>query len=108
MTEPQPYRRVENAILADIRSGHLRPGSKVPSAKELASMHGVAIGTAQKAVGSLKDKGLVVTVQGLGAFVSDVSADRPPTTEERLAALERRVVELQQEIDELRGVGQPA
>ncbi|MFC7612386.1 GntR family transcriptional regulator [Actinokineospora soli] len=47
----------------------LEPGDRLPSFTELAERFGVATMTAQKAVGVLRDEGLVVTRQGRGTFV---------------------------------------
>ncbi|WP_324605318.1 GntR family transcriptional regulator [Streptomyces sp. NRRL S-237] len=62
-----PYMRVLDALLADIRSGALPPGSRLPSEAELCAAHGVARMTARRAVGILREHGLVVTEWGKGS-----------------------------------------
>ncbi|WP_406739379.1 GntR family transcriptional regulator [Streptomyces sp. NBC_00853] len=60
--------RVLDALLADIRSGALPPGSRLPSEAELCAAHGVARMTARRAVGILRERGLVVTEWGKGSI----------------------------------------
>ena len=65
-----PYRQFA-AILRDrIASGDLAPGAALPSVKTLRQEYGVAETTARKAVGLLRDEGLVETVMGWGSFVA--------------------------------------
>lgn len=49
------------------RSGELT--GRVPSIKTLAQTHGVAMGTAERALTILRDEGLITMVIGRGAFV---------------------------------------
>ncbi|MGH3067453.1 MAG: GntR family transcriptional regulator [Streptosporangiaceae bacterium] len=58
-----------NLIRADIESGKLPAGRRVPSETTLSQQYGVARGTAKKALDSLVDAGLVRRVQGRGSFV---------------------------------------
>ncbi|MFJ9646699.1 GntR family transcriptional regulator [Streptomyces sp. NPDC101206] len=62
-----PYQRVLDALLEEIRSGRLGPGSRLPSEAELCRTHGVARMTARRAVGVLRERGLVVTEWGKGS-----------------------------------------
>lgn len=78
MDDPRaPYQQVAHAIRAEIRSGALAPGDRLPSVTELASKYGVAKMTAQKALGELREEGLIVSWQGRGTFVRE----RPITGE---------------------------
>jgi DNA-binding GntR family transcriptional regulator len=43
----------------------------MPSIKSITQEYGVAKGTAEKALGVLRDEGLVVTVPGRGIYVID-------------------------------------
>ncbi|HUZ26178.1 MAG TPA: winged helix-turn-helix domain-containing protein [Streptosporangiaceae bacterium] len=52
-------------------SGRLAPGRLLPSESTLMGEHGVSRDTVRKAVGLLRDEGLVVTVQGKGSYVAD-------------------------------------
>lgn len=65
------YLQVADLIAARISSGELAPNRPVPSEHELAATFGVARGTARKALGVLKDRGLVVAVNGRGTFVRE-------------------------------------
>jgi DNA-binding GntR family transcriptional regulator len=61
---------VSNAIIHSIESGTLRQGDRLPSEGELAVLHGVSVGTIQKALARLTNSGLVTREQGRGTFVS--------------------------------------
>jgi GntR family transcriptional regulator len=65
-----PYQRIADALEADIRSGRLAPGARVPSLTSLSQTYGVAKNTAVKALETLKAKQLIHTRQGWGTFVS--------------------------------------
>lgn len=54
---------------AAILTGTLQPGDRLPSYADLAAQYRVAPMTAQKAVGVLRDEGLVISRQGKGSFV---------------------------------------
>jgi len=57
--------------LADQLRAHvtaLRPKDQIPSTQELVRETGLAIGTIQKAVGKMKEEGLVYSVPGRGTF----------------------------------------
>ncbi len=75
------------AIAADIRdrieSGQLRPGARVPSARQITRGWGVAIATATRVLSTLQSEGLVRSVVGVGTVV----ASQPPlrTIDERVA-----------------------
>lgn len=60
--------------LADIlreRLKTMRPGEPVPSETRLEAEFGLARGTIRKAVGVLRDEGLVVTTRGKGSYVAE-------------------------------------
>jgi Bacterial regulatory proteins, gntR family len=50
--------------------GELLPGDQVPWASELAATHGVSRGTALRALGVLREEGLITTTPGWGSFVA--------------------------------------
>jgi DNA-binding transcriptional regulator YhcF (GntR family) len=64
-----PFQQVTSVLRASILTRKLEPGEQLPSFAELAKHFGVAPMTVQKAVGALRDEGLVVTRQGKGSFV---------------------------------------
>lgn len=64
-----PYRQLAAILRGKIESGELAPGAMVPPVKRLREEYGVAETTARKAVGVLRDEGLVETVMGWGSYV---------------------------------------
>jgi DNA-binding FadR family transcriptional regulator len=58
-------------ITADITSGRLKPGSRLPTEQELIAATGVSRTVVREAVAALRANGLVVTRQGVGAFVAE-------------------------------------
>ncbi|EPC02767.1 hypothetical protein L861_23425 [Litchfieldella anticariensis FP35 = DSM 16096] len=63
------YYRIYQALLTDIQHGSLKPGDVLPSEMNIAQSHGVAPGTARKAVDMLVDRGWVERQHGKGTFV---------------------------------------
>jgi len=64
-------------ITGDITGGRLRPGSRLPTEKEMMSATGVSRTVVREAVACLRADGLVVVRQGVGAFVATTNARRP-------------------------------
>lgn len=68
---PTPvYVQVADYISARIASGELRPGSRLTAERDLAAQLGVAYDTVRRATALLRERGLIVTVQGRGTFVT--------------------------------------
>jgi GntR family transcriptional regulator len=63
------WEQVAEAIAADIASGRLPQGARLPGVPDLAGQYGVAPGTARRAVRELRERGLVVTLPNKGTFV---------------------------------------
>ncbi|MEU4776610.1 tyrosine-type recombinase/integrase [Micromonospora sp. NPDC023633] len=63
-----PYQRIAAEVREQITAGRLRPGDQLPAVAELASTHGVSIGTAHRAVALLTAEGLVNVVRGRRAI----------------------------------------
>jgi DNA-binding FadR family transcriptional regulator len=63
-------------LAADITSGKLAPGMRLPTEQQMIAAHGVSRTVVREAVAALRAEGLVVTRQGAGAFVGD-TARRP-------------------------------
>ena len=61
-------------LAADIRSGRLGPGARLPTEQALTSAMGVSRTVVREAVAALRADGLVVTRRGSGAYVADPSA----------------------------------
>jgi GntR family transcriptional regulator len=71
------YEAIADALRADIAHGRLRPGDPVPSSRALASQRGISRATAQEALASLVNEGLIHNRTGRGMFVTDVPVARP-------------------------------
>lgn len=63
------YRAVANALEADIRTGRLAPGARLPTQRALADHLGVTLGTATRAYAEAERRGLVESTVGRGTFV---------------------------------------
>ncbi|MGZ3142509.1 GntR family transcriptional regulator [Lentzea chajnantorensis] len=100
------YQRVVEAVKKDIRSGALEVGARLPGHRKLAEQHGVALGTAQKAVQILETEGWVVSQPAVGVFVQEPPAeDRSPVTIEtvirQLDQLQAAVLHLTERVEHL-------
>jgi DNA-binding FadR family transcriptional regulator len=58
-------------LMADIVSGKISPGSQLPTESEMIAATGVSRSVVREAVAALKADRLVITRQGVGAFVAD-------------------------------------
>ncbi|MFD7383639.1 GntR family transcriptional regulator [Streptomyces anulatus] len=66
--EPK-YQRIAKALKAEIQSGALEPGARLPGENDLMSQYGVARMTARQALGVLQSEGLTEARKGVGVFV---------------------------------------
>jgi DNA-binding transcriptional MocR family regulator len=64
------YVRLADAIAADIDSGALRPGTRLPPHRELAHRLTIGIGTVTKGYEEAEKRGLIIAHVGRGSFVS--------------------------------------
>ncbi|MGM9483123.1 PLP-dependent aminotransferase family protein [Roseateles sp. NT4] len=94
MSEPDPpgtlYLQIADAIAAPIRAGTLAHGERIPSVRELARRHGVALGTVVQAYRLLEDSRLIEARPRSGYFVAapaaqqaglpEPEASRPPAS----------------------------
>lgn len=65
------YVAVADHIAARIAAGELRPGARLPPERALAEEYGVAYMTIRRAAQELRDRKLIITVQGKGTFVAE-------------------------------------
>ncbi|MFI5490302.1 TetR/AcrR family transcriptional regulator C-terminal domain-containing protein [Micromonospora echinaurantiaca] len=77
MEEP-PYRRIAADLADRIASGELAPGARIPSTRQLMAEYGVAMATATKVLATLRERGLVEPVRGIGTVVAAAGAGRAP------------------------------
>jgi DNA-binding GntR family transcriptional regulator len=64
------YLRIAAVIESAIKSGELPPGAPLPSEQQIIGATGAARNTVRKAIGRLRENGLVYTVPHLGSFVA--------------------------------------
>jgi GntR family transcriptional regulator, transcriptional repressor for pyruvate dehydrogenase complex len=68
--------RIAERILGHITAQRLRPGTKLPSERELAALLGVSRPSLREAMRSLQARGHVVVRHGSGVYVAEPSASR--------------------------------
>ena len=62
-----PWRQLAAILRQQIETGEL--AGRLPGERTLAQEYGVAVGTVRKAVGLLRDEGLIETAHGWGSTV---------------------------------------
>ncbi|XXG07211.1 winged helix-turn-helix domain-containing protein [Micromonospora sp. SH-82] len=65
------WERLADHLRAQIESGELASGDKLPSTKELCEQHDVSAITVRQAIFKLRNDGLIEGVQGVGVFVAE-------------------------------------
>ena len=65
------YEQIASQVKAQILSGALASGAKLPSIRALASDLGVSVITTKRAYADLEQLGFICTVQGKGCFVAE-------------------------------------
>jgi GntR family transcriptional regulator len=88
MEDPQPmYRQIESQLRDFILSGALKPGTKLPTIRALARDASCSVITTQRAYRDLEDEGLILSRQGRGTVVAEI-------TEEKMNARRREAVKV--------------
>ena len=84
------WKQVVNSIKAELVSGKLQPGDKLPSGRELALKYSINPNTAARVYQELEAEGLCAPRRGLGTFVT-ADAHRVGLLRQKMArdALER-------------------
>ncbi|AXI62235.1 GntR family transcriptional regulator [Pseudomonas kribbensis] len=67
------YKTLVDSYAADIRSGRLLPGTRLPTHRQLAASEGLALVTASRVYAELEAMGLVSGETGRGTFVRETS-----------------------------------
>ncbi|VVM36188.1 Histidinol-phosphate aminotransferase [Pseudomonas fluorescens] len=67
------YKSLVDTFAADIRSGKMPPGTRLPTHRQLAADHGLALVTASRVYTELEAMGLVSGETGRGTFVREIS-----------------------------------
>ncbi|WP_233889273.1 aminotransferase-like domain-containing protein [Paraburkholderia flagellata] len=65
------YKALVDRLAADIRAGRVRPGTRLPTHRELAAREGLALVTATRVYAELQAMGLVSGETGRGTFVKE-------------------------------------
>lgn len=73
----QRYEQIAERLAADIRSGLLAPGERLPSERELARSLEVSRASVREALAALQLRGVVETRAGAGTFVTADAAAKP-------------------------------
>ena len=79
------YRQITEAIEADIASGLLRRGQRMPTHRELAAALGIDLTTVTRAYGDARHRGLLDARVGQGTFVSETTARAAPDVPESVS-----------------------
>ena len=80
------WHQIELALIRDIQTGALPPGTRLPAEAEVAARFGVHRHTARRALATLAEKGAVRIRRGLGTFVEDAVIEYPISQRTRFTA----------------------
>lgn len=69
--------RLALRLVAQVESGQLLPGDRLPTEQQLAALHGVSRTVVREAMHQLKSRLLVVARQGSGVFVAEKPVNQP-------------------------------
>jgi GntR family transcriptional regulator len=68
--ELPPHQQIVEWVRASIEAGELQPGQVIPSEKDMTQILGVARTTARRAVGKMREEGMIYTIPGRGSYVA--------------------------------------
>lgn len=71
MPIPMSSRQIADDLSDRIRRREYRPGSRLPSLRELAELYSVSVSTIQRALELTRDRGLTVGRAGSGVYVAE-------------------------------------
>ena len=78
------YAQLERALRASIATGRLRPGSQLPTVRQLAVELRINANTVARVYAELERAGVIETRRGVGSFISATPAQaQPPREHER-------------------------
>ena len=86
------YDQIAASVRADAARGAIRPGDKLPAARELATLLDINIHTVLRAYQELRDEGLLDLRRGRGAVITQAAA----RSEHLLATVRALVAEAQE------------
>jgi DNA-binding GntR family transcriptional regulator len=95
-----PYQQLSSRLRTAIEAGDYRPGEQLPSHQRLADTYGVAIGTVKRALGVLREQGLITTRHGMGSYIRAHTPDHTDAAgEDELAEIRRTVAALAERVE---------
>lgn len=71
MSREHKYERLRQQLIAQISTGHLKPGDPLPTERWLAETNGLARNTVRQAMLLLEQEGLISRLRGSGTFVAE-------------------------------------
>jgi DNA-binding transcriptional MocR family regulator len=80
------YKQLVDEFAAQIRTGHLPPGTRLPTHRQLAAQQGLALVTATRVYAELEAMGLVSGETGRGTFVRETAIARDQGVEQHAVA----------------------
>lgn len=97
------YLQVADALRAEITSGALQPGDRVPSVRDLAARFAIATVTGRSALRVLSDEGYIAASSTRGYFVRDELPDITgnSTPSDEFVAISRQLDVVQEAMREL-------
>ncbi|MCM4081923.1 GntR family transcriptional regulator [Actinoplanes sp. TRM88002] len=69
------YEEIADDLQKRIEAGEFRPGSRLPSRRELTAHYDVTTPVIDRAMQILRVKGITETLAGVGVYVRDTSGD---------------------------------
>jgi GntR family transcriptional regulator len=86
------YRQIIDQVLLAVGDGRLRPGTQLPTVRQLAVDLSVNLNTVAKAYREMEIRGIVQTQQGTGTFIAARSGARSREKRKALQDLVDRVI----------------
>lgn len=83
------FAQVAASVRADAAAGRLKPGDRLPSARDVAGALGVNLHTVLRAYQELRDEGLVDMRRGRGAVVTDAASPLAQLRDDVVALTDR-------------------
>lgn len=90
------YRQLCDMILADVKSGELSQGDRLPTVRELSDELGLARGTVKRSYDELRKNGIIDMTQGRGTFVRYQPMNSESRKERAMAAIDKMLESLNQ------------
>jgi GntR family transcriptional regulator len=107
-----PYLQIADDLRRQIKSGRYQPGDRLPSLPTMTATYGSAAETVRRALGKLREEGLVATQSTRGTFVLRAPAESQPgqgdgqlevalkAVEDRLTRhIDREIAKLREELE---------